>query len=102
MKFVESMLEDGIDGGVSSKRVVTFLAFIFCSIAFFANLFFNYSIDSNIFDGMMYIAIAGLGVTASEKFANARYRVQEQTPVKYREPIYNRATPLPKQEEREL
>lgn len=96
------MLQDGIDGSVSSKRVVTFLAFIFCSIAFFANLFFGYKIDANIFDGMMYIAIAGLGVTASEKFANAKYRVQEQPSVKYREPIYSRATPLPKHEEREL
>jgi hypothetical protein len=56
--------------GISSKRVVTFLAFIFCSIAFFANLFFGLTIEENIFEGMMYIAIAGLGVTAAEKFAN--------------------------------
>jgi hypothetical protein len=102
MAFIDSMLEDSVDGGVSSKRVITFLAFIFCTIAFFANLFFNYTIDANIFDGMMYIAIAGLGVTASEKFANARYRVPDQASVKQREPIYNRATQLPKQEEREI
>ena len=57
------------DDGISSKRVVTFLAFIFCSIAFFADLFFDMKVDKNLYDGMMYIAIAGLGVTASEKFA---------------------------------
>jgi len=57
------------DDGISSKRVVTFLAFIFCSIAFFANLFFGFKIDTHLFDGMMYIAIAGLGVTVAERFA---------------------------------
>lgn len=57
------------DHGISSKRVVTFLAFLFCSIAFFANLFFGYKIDTHIFDGMMYIAVAGLGVTVAERFA---------------------------------
>jgi len=56
--------------GISSKRVITFLAFIFCSIAFFANLFFGYTVEENMFEGMMYIAIAGLGVTAAERFAN--------------------------------
>lgn len=57
------------DDGISSKRVVTFLAFIFCSIAFFANLFFGFKIDTQLFDGMMFIAIAGLGVTVAERFA---------------------------------
>jgi hypothetical protein len=54
---------------ISSKRLVTFLAFIFCSIAFFANIFFEYKVDPHLYDGMMYIAIAGLGVTVAEKFA---------------------------------
>jgi len=60
------------DHGISSKRVVTFLAFLFCSIAFFANLFFGYKIDTHIFDGMMYIAVAGLGVTVAERFATPK------------------------------
>jgi len=33
------------------------------------DLFWDYKVDPNVFEGMMYIAIAGLGVTASEKFA---------------------------------
>lgn len=62
------MLTDGTDDGISSKRMVTLLAFILCTIAFIANLFWGFIIDENLFEGMMYIAIAGLGFTASEKF----------------------------------
>jgi hypothetical protein len=66
----KTMFRDGIDGSLSSRRVVTFLAFVFCSIAFFANLFFGKQIDTNIFEGMMYIAIVGLGTTVAEKFSS--------------------------------
>jgi hypothetical protein len=62
------MLTDGTDEGISSKRVVTLLAFVLCSVAFIGNLFWNLTIDEKIFEGMMYIAIAGLGFTASERF----------------------------------
>jgi|688.fasta_scaffold2525869_1 hypothetical protein len=65
-----SLFQSTVDSdGISSKRVVTFLAFIFCSIAFFANLFFGLTVEDKMFDGMMYIAIAGLSVTAVERFA---------------------------------
>jgi hypothetical protein len=70
MKWYHSMLTDGTDEGISSKRVVTLLAFILCATAFVANLFFGLTVDEKIFEGMMYIAIAGLGFTASEKFTN--------------------------------
>lgn len=71
MPPIISLFQSTVDSdGISSKRVVTFLAFIFCSIAFFANLFFGYTIEEKLFDGMMYIAIAGLGVTAAERFGN--------------------------------
>ena len=69
MKF-DTLLQDGIDGSLSSRRVVTFSAFVFCSIAFFANLFFDRKIDPVIFEGMMYIAIVGLGTTVAEKFSS--------------------------------
>jgi hypothetical protein len=68
MKWYHSMLTDGTDEGISSKRTVTLLAFILCAVAFVANLFFGLTVDEKIFEGMMYIAIAGLGFTASEKF----------------------------------
>ena len=53
---------------VSSKRVVTFLAFLLCAAAFIA-MVLGHPIDTKLFDSMMYIVIAGLGFTASEKFA---------------------------------
>lgn len=66
--WLHSMLQDGRDGYISSKRVITFLAFLLCAGGFIA-MVYGYSIDTKIFDSMMYIVIAGLGFTASEKFS---------------------------------
>ena len=70
MHYLKSMLSDGINDCVSSKRVVTFLAFILCTIAFVSDLFFGLKMDTRTYESMMYIVIAGLGFTASEKFAS--------------------------------
>lgn len=69
MNFLTSMLTDGTNDSVSSKRVITFLAFLMCGIAFIAELFWGYKVSAQTFDAMMYIVIAGLGFTASEKFS---------------------------------
>ena len=61
------MLSDGTNSTVSSKRVVTLLAFLMCAGGFIA-MVCGYPLDTKIFDSMMYIVIAGLGFTASEKF----------------------------------
>jgi cellulose synthase/poly-beta-1,6-N-acetylglucosamine synthase-like glycosyltransferase len=61
------MLSDGVNNTISSKRVVTLLAFLMCSIGFISSMY-GYPVDSKIYDSMMYIVIAGLGFTASEKF----------------------------------
>jgi hypothetical protein len=66
MQQVKIMLSS--DPAVSSKRVITFLAFLLCAAAFIA-MIYGYPIDQKLFDSMMYIVIAGLGFTASEKFA---------------------------------
>lgn len=66
------MLADGVDGSVSSKRVVTFCAFILCAVGFIANLFWGYKIDDVIYNSMMYIVISGLGFTGLEKFASKK------------------------------
>jgi len=71
---LQSLVEDSHNGSLSSRRLVTLAAFILCSIAFLANLFFNYSVDQYMFDGMMYIVIAGLGVIVTEKFATKTER----------------------------
>lgn len=67
MNFIKSLLSDGVNGTISSKRVVTLLAFLMCAYGFVA-MINGYSVDSKIYDSMMYIVVAGLGFTASEKF----------------------------------
>lgn len=97
------MLEDGIDGSLSSRRVITTLAFILCAVAFIANLFFGMKIEAFIFDTMAYIAMAGLGATALDKFSSRSSisqtphpnTLQPTQPVMYR----NYGTPLPTQKD---
>lgn len=72
MYWLKSLLSDGTDHEVSSKRTITLLAFILCSTAFIADLFYDLSVAENVYEGMMYIAIAGLGFTASERFAKPK------------------------------
>lgn len=69
--WLDSMLSDGINGSVSSKRVITFLSFILCSIGFLADIW-GYKITPALFESMIYLVIAGLGFTASEKFASKK------------------------------
>jgi hypothetical protein len=68
MNALKSMLSDDT-GAVSSKRTITFLSFLLCAAAFVADLGWDLKVDFPIFQAMMYIVIAGLGFTASEKFA---------------------------------
>lgn len=68
MKWLNSMLADSVNGSVSSKRVITLLAFILCAYGFIADVY-GFKVTPALFDSMMYIVIAGLGFTASEKFA---------------------------------
>jgi hypothetical protein len=62
------MLSDDT-GAVRSKRTITFLSFLLCAAAFVADLGWDLKVDFPVFQAMMYIVIAGLGFTASEKFA---------------------------------
>lgn len=68
MNFLTSMLKDGVNDTISSKRVVTLLAFLLCALAFVCELVYGLDVKQQTFDSMMYIVIAGLGFTASEKF----------------------------------
>lgn len=102
MQFLKSLLQDGEDGTWSSKRVITFLAFVFFSFAFFANLLYGKKVDDTMLEGMMYIVLGGLGVTVTEKFAN---KTSIPSQPQYREPINSRrihGTPLPKLPEKEI
>jgi hypothetical protein len=68
MNWLISLLSDGHNGTISSKRVITLLAFIVCVYGFVADIH-GYKITPVLFESMIYLVIAGLGFTASEKFA---------------------------------
>lgn len=69
MKILYSMLKDGDDDTISSKRVITFLAFLLCGVAFISNLFWHFEIKQFMYESMIYLAMTGLGVTVAERFA---------------------------------
>ncbi len=71
MNWINSMLSDGINGSVSSKRVITLCAFILCAWGFVADVL-GHDVNPKLFDSMMYIVVAGLGFTASEKFSKQK------------------------------
>jgi hypothetical protein len=64
--FLLNMLSS--EGKTSSKRFITFLAFGLISIGFLVDLFTNLTISEQVYSGVEYIVIAGLGFTASENF----------------------------------
>lgn len=70
MEFIKNML-CGSSGEVSSKRTVTFLAFLLCGAGFIADIC-GYKMTPALFESMIYLVIAGLGFTASEKFASKK------------------------------
>jgi hypothetical protein len=67
--MMNGLLNDGHNGTLSSRRVVTFIAFILCGIAFIANLFWGFEVKEFMYESMIYLAMVGLGVTVAEKFA---------------------------------
>jgi hypothetical protein len=70
MNFFTKMLSGEGEENPSSKRVITFLAFLMLSIGFIAELFFEKKVNPTTYEYMMYIVIGGLGFTASEKFTS--------------------------------
>lgn len=68
MGFLVKMLSGEGETNPSSKRVITFLAFLLCSTGFVAEMFFEKKVNPTTFEYMMYIVLGGLGFTASEKF----------------------------------
>ena len=77
MKWLETMFKDGVDGSMSSRRVITFLAFIICSVSYLFDQFTFHSAKPELFDSMVYLVIAGLGFTVTEKFVPRKKRDKE-------------------------
>ena len=70
MHNLKTMLADSDDiSALSTKRVLSCLAFFCCMIGFFVDLFTNLQVSQEIYSSMMWVAIAGMGFTGFEKFA---------------------------------
>ena len=64
---LKEMLSDGTT--ISSKRVISFLAFLAIAVSYFVDQFTQYKVSKDLFDSLMWIVIGGLGITGVEKFA---------------------------------
>ena len=68
MNFIVRMLSGESESNPSSKRTITFLAFLLLAVGFIAEMFFEKKVNPTTYEYMMYIVVGGLGFTASEKF----------------------------------
>jgi len=66
--FLVKMLSGEGEENPSSKRVITFLAFLLLATGVIAELFFEKGLSPQTLDAIMYVVLGGLGFTASEKF----------------------------------
>jgi hypothetical protein len=67
-KFLKSLLTSS--GEISSKRSIGVSAAITIMFASIVDLFSDYTITDYVFEGLVWLAVAGLGFIASEKFAD--------------------------------
>ena len=68
--FLCSMVT-GVQGDISSKRMVTLCSFLLVALAFLVNIFMAIPLQEFVFNGMLYLTGAGLGFSAFEKFSPA-------------------------------
>jgi len=80
MNFFKNMLSSG--SKISSKRTVTFICLLFMLIGYTSNLFWDFTVDTKLFESLQWIVMAGLGFTAAENFSPQG----EETPVEEEEP----------------
>ena len=71
---------------LSSKRFIGVLAAVSLIVIAFVDLFTDFTITENVYDNVMWLAVAGLGFVASERFAdiwkpkNSEGADKDQTP----------------------
>tara|TARA_Y100000389_G_C17144327_1_gene356500 strand:+ start:384 stop:629 length:246 start_codon:yes stop_codon:yes gene_type:complete len=75
--YLGKILSD-VDGQPSSKRLVTLIAFVLISCAFVANIFCEIPLKEYMFEGMLWLAGAGLGFSTVEKFSRKGYKDEAQ------------------------
>jgi len=69
-KFILNMLSNG--SSVSSKRVITLLAFLLLALAFILDMFLDIKVSDKLVDVMEMLVVAGFGSTVLEKFSNGK------------------------------
>ena len=67
LTYIKDMMSDG--GNHSTNRWVAVVSTLLIAIGYIANLFWDFTIEEFIFNGVMYIVIGTLGITGVEKFA---------------------------------
>lgn len=62
----------GVNGDLSSKRVVTFICVLLMAVAFLLDLIMDLSVPQFMFEAVMYIIVAGIGFSGAEHFAKSK------------------------------
>lgn len=70
MNFLTKMLCGEGENNPSSKRTITFIAFLLIAVGYIAEMFFEKRVNPQTFETLMYIVLGGLGFTTAEKFTN--------------------------------
>jgi hypothetical protein len=71
LAYLKGIMADS-DGSPSSKSLVTLLCVFLIAMGFVANLFWDYDVERFMYDSIMYIVIAGLGIAGAEKFSKKK------------------------------
>jgi hypothetical protein len=79
----------GSGTGVSSKRFIGFIAAVTMIFVAVVDLFSNNTVSEYVFDGLKWLAIAGLGFVASEKFADVLVSKNKDVPTQQTPPTDN-------------
>lgn len=72
MKKIIKEIFTGVNGVLSSKRVVTVICVVLMTLAFLLDLFIDLSVPQFMYEAIMYIVIAGVGFTGAEQFAKGK------------------------------
>lgn len=67
-KFLINVLSS--DGKISSKRLISLLAFLMLCIGFIANLFWDSTVDEHIYKAMEWVVEVGMGAIVAERFGS--------------------------------
>ena len=62
----------GVNGVLSSKRVVTLICVVLMTLGFVLDLFLDLSVPQFMYEAIMYVVIAGVGFTGAEQFAKGK------------------------------